>query len=41
MTTVEARMRAQYSALDNKMATLNGLSSYMTQQITNMNKTSN
>jgi flagellar hook-associated protein 2 len=38
MTTVEARLRAQYSALDTKMATLNGLSSYLTQQITNMNK---
>jgi flagellar hook-associated protein 2 len=41
MTSVEARLRAQYGALDTKMATLNGLSSYMTQQITNMNKTSN
>lgn len=40
MTAVEARMRAQYSALDTKMATLNGLSSYLTQQITNMNKSS-
>lgn len=38
LTTVEARMRAQYTALDTQMAKLNNLSSYMTQQITNMNK---
>lgn len=31
------RLQAQYSALDTKMATLNNLSSYMTQQITQMN----
>jgi flagellar hook-associated protein 2 len=41
MTSVEARMRAQYTALDTQMASLNSLSTYMTQQITNMNKTSN
>ena len=29
----EARMRAQYTALDTKMATLSALSSYMTQQV--------
>jgi flagellar hook-associated protein 2 len=31
------RLQAQYSALDTKMASLNNLSSYMTQQITQMN----
>lgn len=40
MTGVEARIRAQYTALDTQMAKLNGLSTYMTQQITNMNKSS-
>ena len=40
LTSVEARMRAQYSALDTKMASLNSLSAYMTQQITQMNKSS-
>ncbi len=34
-----ARLQAQYSALDTKMATLSNLSSYMSQQITQMNKT--
>ncbi|MEY8878086.1 MAG: flagellar filament capping protein FliD [Leptothrix sp. (in: b-proteobacteria)] len=38
MTLVEARMRAQYTALDTQMASLNSLSSYVTQQITTMNK---
>jgi len=38
MTAVEARMRAQYSALDTQMAQLNGLSAYVSQQITLMNK---
>ena len=37
LDATEARMRAQYSALDTKMATLNALSTYMTQQITNWN----
>ena len=32
-----ARVQAQYSALDTKMATLSNLSSYMTQQISQMN----
>ncbi len=36
-----ARLQAQYTALDTKMATLNGLSSYMTQQITQFNRSSN
>jgi flagellar hook-associated protein 2 len=38
LTLTEARLRAQYSALDTKMASLNNLSSYMTQQITQYNK---
>jgi flagellar hook-associated protein 2 len=38
LTLTEARLRAQYSALDTKMATLNNLSAYMTQQITQYNK---
>ena len=33
-----ARLQAQYTALDTKMATLTGLSSYMTQQITQFNR---
>ncbi len=32
-----ARLQAQYSALDTKMASLNNLSTYMNQQITQMN----
>lgn len=35
----QTRIRAQYSALDAAMAQLNALSSYMSQQITQMNKT--
>ena len=35
---VEARMRAQYQTLDTNMAKLNALSTYMTQQITALNK---
>lgn len=35
-----ARLQAQYSALDTKMATLSNLSSYMTQQIAQFNKSS-
>ena len=38
LTATEARLRAQYSALDTKMASLNNLSSYMTQQITQSNR---
>ena len=38
VTRTEARLRAQYSALDTQMNTLNGLSSYVQQQITNWNK---
>jgi flagellar hook-associated protein 2 len=39
LDATEKRMRAQYTALDTKMATLNALSTYMTQQITNWNNT--
>ncbi len=38
LSLTEARMRAQYTALDSKMAQLNGLSSYMTQQLAAFNK---
>jgi len=34
----ESRLRAQYSALDTTMANLNGTSSYVTQMITQLNK---
>lgn len=37
---VEARLRAQYSALDTKMASLNALDAYMEQQIKQWNKSS-
>lgn len=38
MTDTEKRLRAQYTALDTKMASLNTLSTYITQQIANWNK---
>ena len=38
LDATEARMRAQYTALDTKMSTLSALSTYMTQQIANWNK---
>jgi flagellar hook-associated protein 2 len=38
LDSIESRMRAQYTALDTKMAQLNGLSAYMTQQIAQFNK---
>jgi flagellar hook-associated protein 2 len=38
MTNTEKRLRAQYTALDTKMAGLNTLSTYITQQIANWNK---
>ena len=41
LDATESRMRAQYSALDTKMATLSALSTYMTQQIANWNKSTN
>ena len=34
----QARLQAQYTALDTKMASLNNLSTYMTQQITQFNR---
>lgn len=36
---VEKRLRAQYTALDGRMAQLNGLSTYLTQQLAQLNKT--
>ena len=41
MAMVEARLRAQYTALDGKMAQLNGLSAYVTQQVQLLNGSSN
>ena len=41
VTRIEARLRAQYAALDTQMNQLAGLSSYVQQQITNWNKTGN
>jgi flagellar hook-associated protein 2 len=38
VTRVEARLRAQYAALDTQMNQLNGLANYVAQQITNWNK---
>ena len=38
LADTETRLRAQYAALDTKMATLNALSAYMTQQIATWNK---
>jgi flagellar hook-associated protein 2 len=40
MTTVETRMRAQYSALDTQMSKMNALQTYVTQQIAAYNKNS-
>ena len=39
-TALEARLNAQYSALDTQMASLNSLSAYVTQQVTAWNKSS-
>lgn len=39
-TTLEARLRAQYTALDVKMASLSSLSSYVEQMVTSWNKSS-
>lgn len=41
MTMVEARLRAQYTALDMKMAQLTGLSAYVTQQVEMLNNSNN
>jgi flagellar hook-associated protein 2 len=38
LSAIEAQLRAQYSALDSKMAGINALSTYVTQQIANWNK---
>ena len=38
ITATETRLRAQYSALDTRMAQLTGLQSYVSQQVTNWNK---
>ena len=38
LAATKARLTAQYTALDTKMASLSTLSDYMTQQITNWNK---
>jgi flagellar hook-associated protein 2 len=35
---IEKRLRAQYTALDRQMASLNGLSTYVTQQISALNR---
>jgi flagellar hook-associated protein 2 len=40
MTAVQARLTAQYSALDTQMGKLNALSTYVTQQVANWNKSS-
>ncbi len=41
MTMVESRLRAQYTALDMRMAQLNGLSAYVTQQVELLNNSNN
>ncbi|MEO7336756.1 MAG: flagellar filament capping protein FliD, partial [Caldimonas sp.] len=41
LATTQARLTAQYSALDTKLAGINSLSAYVTQQITNWNKKDN
>jgi flagellar hook-associated protein 2 len=38
MTATEKRLRAQYTALDKSMAQLSNLQGYVSQQITNWNK---
>ncbi|MDP4302042.1 flagellar filament capping protein FliD [Leptothrix discophora] len=38
MTQVEARLRKQYTALDNQMSKLTSLQAYVTQQVTSWNK---
>jgi flagellar hook-associated protein 2 len=40
LDATRARLQAQYSALDTKMSSINTLSTYMTQQIANWNKSS-
>lgn len=41
LTATEARLRAQYTALDTKVASLNSLSTYITNQIAQWNKSTN
>jgi flagellar hook-associated protein 2 len=41
LAATEARLKAQYTALDTKMATISTLSTYITQQIANWNKSNN
>jgi flagellar hook-associated protein 2 len=41
LASTEARLRAQYTALDTKMASLTTLSTYITQQIASWNKSGN
>ena len=41
LAATEARLRAQYTALDTKMASITTLSTYITQQIANWNKSTN
>lgn len=41
LAATEARLKAQYSALDTKMAGISNLGTYVTQQITNWNKNTN
>jgi flagellar hook-associated protein 2 len=38
---VEKRLRAQYTALDRQMASLNSLSNYVTQQLSTLNQNNN
>lgn len=38
LATIEARLKAQYSSLDTKMASLNGLSQYVSQQVKLLNR---
>lgn len=40
LTLVEKRLRAQYTALDTRMASLNGLSSYVTQMVNSLSNNS-
>jgi flagellar hook-associated protein 2 len=40
LTATEARLRAQYEALDKQMAGLTGLSNYVSAQVASWNKSS-
>jgi flagellar hook-associated protein 2 len=39
LSATEARLRAQYQALDTQMSTMTGLSSYMNAQLAALSKT--